>query len=450
MPPKIDKQNKVAGPVFSNYMSFQALNGGIGKAPNVFVDGRCNQCESDNTAETVSCLFCKDLFHISNCFSEDALDCVAPSGLKSFVNAVTKSGAFAKRNGNFRFICDPCLTQFEISQTSSTHDKVQALDNRVTRLYTELSEGIGQIKELLSSSFDSNKSTAAADGTDSTDDTNSANSSQNVWSNTEAVRSLLVVDKNVALDPKSIEKTAIENGIPIDKCSLKDSNTGNSVFILPSQKARDQLKDSIQQLHPELTDGSFKTPQPRLPTISIVGIPCEVDQSHDSITATIMAQNEWISNLCSPKGTGTFKVLTVKSTRNNSMVHQAIVCVSDDVRQVIRSKNDKVFFGMRSCTVYDQWYVKRCNKCQLFGHYAKQCGNRACCGYCAADDHESQSCPNKNVREKLCCKNCKTAGNTEAHTHPAYSQSCPMYIAKKDSLRASITSRSKNLSSATR
>ena len=163
-----------------------------------------------------------------------------------------------------------------------------------------------------------------------------------------------------------------------------------------------------------------------------------------------MAQNEWISNLCSPKGTGTFKVLTVKNTRNNPSVNQAIVCVSDDVCQVIRSRNDKVFFGMRSCAVYDQWYVKRCNKCQLFGHYAKQCGNRVCCGYCAADDHESQSCPNKNVREKLCCKNCKTAGNTAAQSHPAYSQTCPMYIAKKDSLKASITSRSKNLGSATR
>ena len=125
MPPKLDKENKVAGSVSSNYMSFQAVNDKSDKdnkaAPNVFVNGRCNQCDSDNTAETVSCLFCKEMFHLSNCFNEETMDCVAPSGLKSFVNAVTKSGAFSKRNGNFRFICDPCITQFEINQTCSTN-----------------------------------------------------------------------------------------------------------------------------------------------------------------------------------------------------------------------------------------------------------------------------------------------------------------------------------------
>ena len=101
MPPKTDKQNKVAEPVFSNYMSFQALNDKHEKAPNVFVNGRCKQCDSDNTTETVSCLFCKDMFHLSNCFEEDSVDCVTPSRLKSFVSAVTKSGAFAMRSANF-------------------------------------------------------------------------------------------------------------------------------------------------------------------------------------------------------------------------------------------------------------------------------------------------------------------------------------------------------------
>ena len=72
---------------------------------------------------------------------------------------------------------------------------------------------------------------------------------------------------------------------------------------------------------------------------------------------------------------------------------------------------------MRSCAVYDQWYVKRCNKCQLFGHYAKQCGNRACCGYCAADDHGSDL---SHVQIKMYVKSfaAKTAKllGTQQHT----------------------------------
>ena len=146
--------------------------------------------------------------------------------------------------------------------------------------------------------FASDDGPASNDGPDGTDRTNLSNGGNNVWCDSDRVRSLLVVDKNVELDPKRIEKTAIDNGIPIDKSNIKDSNTGNS------QKARDQLKDSIQQLHPEVPNGSFKMPQPRLPTISIVGIPCEVDQNHVDITETTMAQNEWISNLCSRNSLG--------------------------------------------------------------------------------------------------------------------------------------------------
>ena len=88
MPPKTDEQNKLAKAVFLNYMSFQALNDNHEKALHVLVDGRCKQCDSDNTAETVSFLFCKYMFHLSICFDEDTVDCVAPSGLRFFVSAV--------------------------------------------------------------------------------------------------------------------------------------------------------------------------------------------------------------------------------------------------------------------------------------------------------------------------------------------------------------------------
>ena len=293
MPPKTDKQNKVTGSGSSNYMSFQGVHDndkgndkGNVSSPNVFVKGRCKQCDSDAEAETVSCLFCKEIFHLSNCFQEDALNCVAPSSVNTFVNAVNKKSGFAKRSGNFKFICDPCLTQFEINQTSSTNDKVQALDNRVTKLYNELSQGIGQIKDLINSSFDPNKAYDNSTGNNECTSKPSCNAG-NVWSDTDRVRSLLVVDKNVTLDAKVIEKTAINNGIPIDKCNIRDSKTGNSVFILPSQKARDKLQEKIKELHPSASNDSFRKPQPRLPTISIVGVPSELDK--DGITTTIMA-----------------------------------------------------------------------------------------------------------------------------------------------------------------
>ena len=92
--------------------------------------------------------------------------------------------------------------------------------------------------------------------------------------------------------------------------------------------------------------------------------------------------DDWLSYL---KG-----FLAIKILRNNANVNKAIVCISDNVRKAIQSRNERVSIGMQSCSVYDQWYVKPCNKCQISGHYAKQWGNAPCCGYCAANDHKSE------------------------------------------------------------
>ena len=58
----------------------------------------------------------------------------------------------------------------------------------------------------------------------------------------------------------------------------------------------------------------------------------------------------------------------------------------------------------------DRFYVKRCNKCEEFGHYEKDCTNRARCGY-SMGPHLSLECTevDEGDHEHFKCGNCKDA-----------------------------------------
>lgn len=59
--------------------------------------------------------------------------------------------------------------------------------------------------------------------------------------------------------------------------------------------------------------------------------------------------------------------------------------------------------------------VKRCNKCQRFGHLEKQCRGKVTCPKCGENHHNDQ-CPN----EKTECANCGL-------NHGAFSKACPVW-----------------------
>ena len=88
--------------------------------------------------------------------------------------------------------------------------------------------------------------------------------------------------------------------------------------------------------------------------------------------------------------------------------------------------------------VVDRFYIKRCNKCQDFGHYHGQCTNDPVCGYCG-EKHESSTCPLKDETDfsKHKCINCKKA-NLPFTGHSAFWSKCPAYEAEQKKLQSSI------------
>ena len=69
--------------------------------------------------------------------------------------------------------------------------------------------------------------------------------------------------------------------------------------------------------------------------------------------------------------------------------------VSEDIQKLIKMSNDKIYMDLVSHRVVDRFYIKRCNKCQQFGHYEKECTHELHCGFCK-QHHKSSDC---NVTE---------------------------------------------------
>ena len=105
---------------------------------------------------------------------------------------------------------------------------------------------------------------------------------------------------------------------------------------------------------------------------------------------------------------------------------------------------NRIFMELSSLRIVDRFYIKRCNRCQGFGHYAKDCSQDQVCGYCCASDHSSSGC-HKKVESKnyYSCINCKKS-NRNSDGHSTHWMKCPTYLELQDKLKKGIPYYAKN------
>ena len=65
-------------------------------------------------------------------------------------------------------------------------------------------------------------------------------------------------------------------------------------------------------------------------------------------------------------------------------------------------KERKIYIGCQRCNVYDEFNVKRCFKCNSYGHSKAKCTNNPKYEKCA-DEHTSEECKNES---NILCINC--------------------------------------------
>ena len=153
---------------------------------------------------------------------------------------------------------------------------------------------------------------------------------------------------------------------------------------------------------------------------------------HEEIMKMLAAQNEFIKMFKIQNDiTEHFKVHVVKPCRNNQSVFQVFASVSTVFRDGLKSNKDKVIIGVAMCKVYERQVTKRCNNCQIYGHFAKECPTPlvANCGKCS-EEHRTDQC----VSEARKCINC-VRNAVEESDHPVFYHKCPSLVKYNEEIK---------------
>ena len=192
-----------------------------------------------------------------------------------------------------------------------------------------------------------------------------------------------------------------------------------------------------------LSDEAFATHnvvelKTKLPSISILDV--KEFSSKEDFIEKVKGKNPEIKQLI--EGGSEFSIVYSKKpneTNENGNKHCQIVArVGEEIRKVIKANRDKVFAELSSYRVVDRFYVKRCNRCQKFGHYEKDCNNPVCCGYCCSHDHKSSDCDvTGDDQESYKCVNCEEKGK-DPTGHSSLWYKCPTYLEMHNKLKKAI------------
>ena len=131
-----------------------------------------------------------------------------------------------------------------------------------------------------------------------------------------------------------------------------------------------------------------------------------------------------------------FEVLVIARQRSDHKdLYRATIRISNVMRSALQHQGDVIALGINEHRVKDSFYVKRCYKCQGFGHQSTECQNSTVCGHCAGPhDTRSGVC---NSLGPYCCINCKNAGLSPID-HAAYFYGCPVQLDRQERLKKSI------------
>ena len=412
--------------------------------------GVCTTC--DNTVldkEWVKCLICSVTIHANCGDSRSPAFCT-----KSFLTQYK-----GLKCQNFPFLCNSCLTKREIMEASSMKDQLDKVVSAVALLTNEVKmlKSVNIVNHtnanndcVLAPQISSDVSQTLTVNTtkdnppvlivdDNTSDIQNENLTKSLSeekSYSKVLQRPTVCIKNSeseTLDLEKVKSLVTSNGIQVSKTTVNQKN-GDVYVELPSDEERDKLIPLLNTL----SSNSVHKVSVKTPIIQLRNVQNFVDK--DKFVDDIKLQNSKIKDQIELGST--FTVLFSKQklvSSGEDPTYIVVIRVSPEIRDLLKKCGDRIYLGFTSYKVEDRFYVKTCNKCHRFGHYHAECTHKACCGYCASEDHSSDNCSVKANKDfsQYRCVNCNQA-KRESSGHSSHWHKCPMLLQQQEKVRNQI------------
>lgn len=359
----------------------------------------CASCKTTPiTEQVVQCFICKSYFH--------ALCEAAGNDFKVGTQTMVKTFLAASTKSNFKFFCDGCLTEFERNLVETQDQKITVLTKKVGDMETKLDEITKLLKTPSRAKSDTQKQVT-----------------KTCWDDNEKLSQIkapkpkphLVIKKSNEENQNRIEETLIQNRVQVEQ-SYKNRE-GDLVVICNTEDECETVKDLVSTTSVET---EVRTQKEKRSSITIVGFPKEYTK--EEIVQLLVLQNGFVKGFASQNNIDEhIEIYSVRPLKNKENSYQAFASVSPTLREGFKHFKNKVTIGFSSCRVYDRYHVKRCNNCQHFGHYAKDCPtpDEHTCGKCS-EAHPTSECESEESK----CINC-VRGNKEQCDHTTFDYKCP-------------------------
>lgn len=216
-------------------------------------------------------------------------------------------------------------------------------------------------------------------------------------------------------------KKAIKDSIKPDVMKLgvsmmRGGRDGGVIIGCQDEATLTTLRDTAKEVLG--SDYSVEYPRKRKPRLMISGVDVEHVAEEVNLKDMITNQNNLDAHSTDIK-------VIHKGTENKLGLVNIVIEVSPVTRKQLL-RNNKLNIGWRRCNIRDYVYIKRCYRCQAFGHYAKDCSRDVLCGFCGGP-HKYSDC----TSDVVSCANCCTANvlhNLKYDCkHQAINRDCPSY-----------------------
>ena len=366
-------------------------------------------CEKDAQTESMTCITCLDRFHVNNCEGED--QCTT-TFLRGWPNILAKYP-------NFGYTCEDCLEKSKLNNGDILVNRLAVMEENIAFLVKE----IKTMKQVPSTSNTIN-------------DTLPVLPPPVISYAEKAARkpAVIVIEKKQGEDAEmhntnmnKLKDAAVQSSAGV----LKTYQNGveSTVLVCKNESSKQKLMPHVGTIFPE---HKVSTPPSRLPSITIKDI--ETNITKDELLRAIQKQNRDHEQVeVTQENFNILFIKQVKGFNNRPDSYQAVVRVTDEIRDSLKAAGDRVFINLQSCPVSKRLFVRRCNKCQEFRHFHKECKSEfSICGKCG-DHHDTRQCLSPTTK----CINCSNHGLNDINHETSWSK-CPCYKKEQDRLEKTI------------